>query len=145
MFTVCLSIGYFTGLNFVRSTTDLKPKGVEENYLGNESDEEATIMRFKKHEAEMLTTIHTHILSFSLIFFCLGFILLSIPFSKPLKTFLLVEPFVSTVLTFGSIWFLWQGYTWMKYIIIFSGSLLSLTYIIIVGIIIKSSIRKGKS
>lgn len=116
---------------------------MEENYLGNESDEEASVMKFKKPEGEIITTIHTHILSFSLIFFCIGAILISIPMNIRLKKFLLYEPFLSTVLTFGSIWFLWNGYTGFKYLVILSGTLLTVTYVTSVLIIFKHTLRRN--
>ena len=71
-FIVVLSIGFYTGLLFVSETSTTDPSGIEENYLGNEDDEDAPIMKFKKSEREMLTIVHTHILSMSVIFFLLG-------------------------------------------------------------------------
>ena len=71
-FFVALTVGYFTGINFVRVTESSTPKGVVENYNGNEDVPEATTMKFKKGKREMLTIIHTHILSISFIFFLLG-------------------------------------------------------------------------
>ena len=68
-FVIVLNIGFFTGFNFVRVSTSLSTSGIEENYLGNEEDEDAEIMRFKKSEKEILTLIHNHILSLSLVFF----------------------------------------------------------------------------
>ena len=73
IFTIVLSIGFFTGLLFVRQTEATTPDGVEQNYLGNENEElDVQIMKFEKGEREMLTIIHTHILSMSFIFFLLG-------------------------------------------------------------------------
>lgn len=69
-FVIILSIGFYTGLLFVNETSTGTPSGVEENYLGNEDDETAEVMKFHKSEREMLTTVHTHVLSMSFIFFC---------------------------------------------------------------------------
>ncbi|MFY0625679.1 MAG: hypothetical protein JXR07_05265 [Reichenbachiella sp.] len=135
-FTLCLSIGYFTGFKFIHKTTDLDSQGIEENYLGNEADEDAEVMKFRKPEAEILTTVHTHILSFSLIFFCLGGILLSVPLNQKIKNFLLIEPFVSIVVTFGGIWLLWTGITWVKYFVMLSGMILTISFVSTVGVII---------
>ncbi len=65
-FVFTLSIGFFTGLLFVDQTTQTSPQGLTENYLGNEDNENAEVMIFKKSAREMLTIIHTHILSLSL-------------------------------------------------------------------------------
>jgi len=127
-FIIVLSVGYFTGLLFVGQTSTLKPNGIEENYLGNEEDEDAEVLKFKKGKREMLTIIHTHILSMSFIFFLLGGLIAITSIPKKLKIFLMVEPFVSVLLTFGGIYFLWLEISWMKYVVIISGTLMTLSY-----------------
>ena len=127
-FVVVLSVGFYTGLLFVGETSSVEPHGIEEQYLGNEADEDATIMKFKKSEREMLTIIHTHILSMAFIFFLLGLILVSTNLNKKFKIFLLIEPFVSVMLTFGGLYFLWMGLTWMRYVVMFSGILMTFTF-----------------
>lgn len=127
-FVVILSIGFFTGLLFVSQTSTTSPDGLVENYNGNEEDEDAELMKFKKSEREMLTIVHTHILSMSFIFFLLGGLVWLTKLSKKLKLFLTVEPFVSVLLTFGGIYFLWLGVLWMKYVVIFSGFLMTATF-----------------
>ena len=127
-FIIVLSIGFFTGLLFVGETSSTNPNGIEEQYLGNESDEDAEIMKFKKSDQEMLTLVHNHILSMSIIFFLVGMILSTTKLNKKLKLFLMIEPFASVLLTFGGIYLLWNGLFWMKYIIMFSGTLMTLTY-----------------
>jgi len=72
--------------------------------------------------------VHTHILSMSFIFFLLGGLVWITKLSKKLKLFLTVEPFVSVLLTFGGIYLLWKGLLWMKYIVIFSGFLMTTTF-----------------
>ncbi len=127
-FIVVLSIGFFTGLLFVNQTSSSTPWGVQENYLGNEESEHVEVMKFKKSEREMLTIIHTHILSMSFIFFLLGVLVWITPLPKKLKLFLTVEPFVSVLMTFGGIYFLWKGIFWMKYLVVFSGILMTLSF-----------------
>ena len=73
-FVIVLSIGFYTGLLFVGETSTAKPNGIEEQYLGNEADEDAEIMKFKKSEQEMLTLVHYHIFTMSIIFFLVGLI-----------------------------------------------------------------------
>ena len=81
-FVVVLSIGFYTGLLFVNETSSGDPQGIEENYLGNEDDEFAEVMKFKKGSREMLTIVHTHVLSMSFIFFLIGAILLTTSLPK---------------------------------------------------------------
>jgi hypothetical protein len=129
-FVIILSIGFYTGLLFVNETSTGTSSGVEENYLGNEYDETAEIMKFQKSEREMLTTVHTHVLSMSFIFFLLGILVWLTKLPNNVKLFLTVEPFLSVLLTFGGIYLLWKGVLWMKYIVIFSGVLMALTFMI---------------
>ncbi len=142
LFVLTLSVGYFTGFQFIKKTTELSPSGIEQNYNGNESDESADIMIFKKSEGEILTTIHTHILSFSLIFFSLGLVLLTVPMNTKLKSFLLIEPFLSIILTFGGIWLLWKDITWFRYVVMISGTLLTLSFTLSVGLVAKAILTK---
>lgn len=141
-FIVTLSFGYFTGLRFVNENTNNTTQGIEEHYLGNEADEDADIMRFKKSEKEIITTVHNHVVSMSLIFLALGGILLLTSVNPKLQKFLVVEPFISIVLTFGGIWLMWSGVLWFKYIIIFSGSLLTITFTTSVILILTQLFKK---
>ncbi|MEM9647514.1 MAG: hypothetical protein AAF969_03470 [Bacteroidota bacterium] len=135
-FVIILSIGFFTGLLFVKQTDSTTPAGVEENYLGNEADEEAEVMKFKKGEREMLTIVHTHILSMSFIFLLLGALVWMAKFPKKWKLFLTIEPFFSAVLTFGGIYLMWMGISWMRYLVIVSGTLMTLTFTISAGLVL---------
>tara|TARA_B100000508_G_C11394176_1_gene244915 strand:- start:58 stop:549 length:492 start_codon:yes stop_codon:yes gene_type:complete len=128
-FIVVLSIGYYGGLSFVRSTTSMSSSGIETRYLGNEDDESAEIMKFKKSEGDILTLVHNHMLSMSVIFFLLGIIVATTSINKRLKYFLMIEPFVSIILTFGGIYLLWLGITWFKYIVMLSGLFLTLSFV----------------
>ena len=129
VFLVVINIGFFSSLLLVDNTTSMNTTGVQENYLGNEADENAVEMKFQKTEREILGIVHTHILSMSVLFFIMGIFVSITKLSNNLKLFLMLEPFLSVFLTFGGIYFLWMGITWFKYIIIFSGSLMTLTFI----------------
>lgn len=141
-FIVTLSFGFFTGLRFVNENTNNTTQGIEEHYLGNEDDEDAEIMRFKKSEKEIITTVHNHVVSMSLIFLALGSILLITSLNPILKKVLMIEPFVSVVLTFGGIWLMWSGVLWFKYIIICSGILMTITYSVSAVLILLQLIKK---
>ena len=143
-FIITLNIGFFTGINFVKITSTFDSKGIESNYLGNEEDEEAEVMQFKKSKKEILTLVHNHILSLSVIFLLLGGILSLTSFNKTLKKFLMFEPFISIVLTFGGIYILWNGVLWFKYIIMISGIAMVLSVIISSFIILKELLLQFK-
>ncbi|NOR29078.1 MAG: hypothetical protein GQ540_11180 [Lutibacter sp.] len=136
IFMITLSVGFYGGLSFVNNTTSMQPSGVESNYLGNENDEDADVMKFKKSKREILTIVHNHILSLSVIFFLLSLILSTTSINKKLKYFLMVEPFLSVLLTFGGIYLLWSGVLWFKYIIIFSGILMTFTFVLATFLIV---------
>lgn len=129
VFVVVLSIGFYTGLLFVAQTESLTPAGVEANYLGNEEDAQAAVMKFKKSPREMLNIIHTHVLSLTLIFFLLGLFVWGTTLSRGLKQFLTIEPFVSVILTFGGIYLMWLGWTGFRYVVIVSGIAMTLSFV----------------
>jgi len=136
VFIIVLSIGFYTGLLFVNETSSMSSTGIEENYIGNENVEDAEVMKFKKSDREMLSIVHSHILSMSLIFFLVGLILSTTSLSRSLKLFLMIEPFISVVLTFGGIYILWNGTLWMKYIVMFSGTLMTLSFTVSIFVIL---------
>jgi len=141
-FLLTLSFGFYTGLIFVNKNTHSAFNGIEEHYLGNETDEQAQEMKFKKPEKEIITVVHNHVLSMSVIFFLLGGLLLLTNLSPLFKKILIVEPFISLLLTFGGIWVMWSGVYWVKYVIMFSGILMTLTFTTSVLIILFQITRK---
>ena len=141
-FVVVLSIGFYTGLLFIGQSSGVSSQGIEQQYLGNEEEENPEVMKFKKGEREMLTIIHTHILSMSFIFFLLGIIVVTTKLNKSFKLFLIIEPFASVLLTFGGIYLVWLGYTWVTYVVMFSGTLMTLTFTLSVLIVLKQLFQK---
>lgn len=144
-FVITLNIGFFTGLNFVNETSTFKPGGIETNYLGNEDNENAEIMHFKKTKKDILTVVHNHILSMSIIFLLLGVLLSFTSINKKLMKVLILEPFVSIVLTFGGIYVLWTGILWFKYVVMISGIALTISFLFSSFFILKESIFPAKN
>ena len=144
-FVITINIGFFTGLNFVNETSSFKPDGIETNYLGNENDENAEVMQFKKSEKEILTIVHNHILSLSLIFLLLGIILSFTSINKKLMRVLILEPFLSIIMTFGGIYILWKGILWFKYVIMISGTALTISLLLTSFFILKESVFPPKN
>ena len=143
-FLIVLSIGFYSGLLFVNETSSTSVSGIQENYLGNENDEQAQVMKFKKPEKEMLSIIHSHVLSMSMIFFLLGLVLSITKLPRSLKLFLMIEPFLSIILTFGGIYLLWKDLLWMKYVVMFSGTLMTMTFTVSVLIILFQLVKSEK-
>lgn len=133
-YLIVLTIGVSVGLVFVNKTTNLTPKGAVERFRGSEKaeDEDFEIKEnYAKSVEEMLMTTHNHIIGFSFIFFTSGLIFY---FNSTLrgfwKTFLLTEPFVSIILSFGSIWgmrFIDKGFV---YVTVISAILMYISFFI---------------
>ena len=141
-FILVLSIGYFVSILLVDHTSSLSPTGIEENYLGNESQETQAIFKFKKSKYQIYNLIHSHIISMSIIFFITGLLLLITDLNYYFKMFLIIEPFVSILMTFGGIYLLWNGVTWMKYVIFISSTIMAIVFLISCYIILRQSLSK---
>lgn len=141
-FLLVLSVGFYSGISFVGETSSFSSQGIQENYVGNEEDEAATKMKFRKSEKHMMSTIHSHILSMGLIFFALAIIVSTTELATGFKRFLMVEPLLSVLFTFGGIYFMWKGMLWMKYVVMISGMLMTLSYTLSVGIVFFQLLKK---
>ena len=97
-----------TGLIFLYTTTGFSMSGTIEHYRGSPVEGDEIFSEREKYEkpaSELLLTTHNHLFGFSFIFLFLGIIFyFNTTITGRFKTFLLVEPFVSTWLTFGGIW-----------------------------------------
>ncbi len=91
----------------------------------------------------MFTILHTHILSISLIFFFLGGLIVITSLPKRLKSFLMIAPFVSIALTFGGIYFMWKGLLWMKWVVVISGIVMTLVYVIGAGAVLIQVLKRN--
>ncbi|MDC3395264.1 hypothetical protein OAX10_02810 [Flavobacteriales bacterium] len=137
VFLLALSFGYFSGLDLLNHTTDFKVAGVEQNVLGNEIDEEADELHFKMSERALQGLIHSHVISLGMLFLILSIIMCFSSYNEGIKYFLMLEPMVSLVVTFGGLWLLWSGVFWMKYIIMISGIMMHLSLVAIILLLLK--------
>ena len=128
LYLVVLMIGTTLGLVYLYHHTGLTNEGTKTHYAGEESDDE-----FSSNEGisygELLMTTHNHILSFSMIYLVLGVIFnFNTIITGKIKMFLMIEPFVSILLTFGGIWCVKYIHSSFGYIIILSGILMYLCF-----------------
>ena len=95
-------MGITTGLAYIYLTTQATPSGSIEQFNGSEIIDDDIPENFPKPYENMLLTTHNHVSTFAIINLLIGIIFYfnSIVMGK-LKTFLLLEPFISTILTFG--------------------------------------------
>lgn len=137
MFLLSMLFGYGASFLILADQTSLSPAGIEENYNGNEVDEQATILKFKKSNYEMLTTVHTHVFSLSVIFLIVGALAYFTGLPLKLKFFLMIEPLVSLMITFTSLILMWQGFILFKYLVALSGIMMHGAFLVTVLFLIR--------
>lgn len=148
-FLIALTLGVLVGLTYLWYTTDYTPKGTVERFNGSISsdtgDEFAIPENYPKPVSELLVTTHNHIITFSLIFLALG----SIFFFNSIisgwwKTFFLIEPFVSTVVSFSTIWGIRFIHSSFVYVTIISAVLIYSSFFIMSFICLyELNLKKG--
>lgn len=149
-FLLTVSIGYFLGAFFVEHTTRMNPDGMTERFKGTEAlgidlDEfpPEREIQYEKSESDLYNITHTHILSLSMLFVLVGTIFaFTRTLPKWLKSFCIVEPFLSILVTFGGMWFLRFHQPWWSYIIAISGTLMTTCFTVMVLISLWEMWRK---
>ena len=94
-------------------------------------------MKFKKSKYEMLTSVHSHVFTLSLIFLATGVMVYFTGLPKKLKLFLIAEPIISLMVTFTSLILLWQGLLAFRYLVFLSGAIMHGTFVITLLLIIR--------
>ena len=132
-FLIVLSIGVGIGLYYIYYTTAMGAEGTELRYAGeippNNYDPEIDFSeKPAKETEELLSLTHNHIITFAFIF-----LLTALIFEKNTvingrwKLFLIIEPFISTIITFSG-FFIIQYFRGFSYIIIISSTLMYLSF-----------------
>lgn len=139
-----LTVGVCIGLGFLYYTTYYSPSGVIERYNGSQaSDEFGIVENYPKPIAEIFITTHNHVIAFTLIFSVVAIIFY---FSSVLnsfwKTFFLIEPFISIVISFGSLWLMRFVNPDFVYLMVVSSSIIYLSYFIMLTLIVYEIIYK---
>jgi hypothetical protein len=137
-FLIVLSIGVAVGLVYLHYTTDFTPDGTITRISGSEINqaEEFDIPEYyPKPLSELLVTTHNHVITFSIIFLLLGGIFF---FNSIItgfwKKFLMIEPFVSTLLSFSSIWAMRYIHKDFVYLTVISAVLIYLSFFIMAAV-----------
>ena len=123
---------------YVYYTTQISIDGTTEHYRGSTIDDNFSIPeKYPKPLSELLNTTHTHILSMTFIFVILGSIFyFNSILTGFVKTFLIIEPFISILTTFGGIWLVRYLHPGFSYLIIVSGLLMYVSFFIMVAVIL---------
>lgn len=133
-----LTFGVIIGLGFLYYTTSYSTTKAIERYNGSQLTNEFEIAEnYPKPISEIFITTHNHIIAFTLIFSVVGFIFYfsSIPNSR-LKNFLLIEPFISIIISFGSLWLIRFVNENFVYLMAVSSSFIYLSYFTMVSLIL---------
>ena len=146
-FLLALTLGMMVGMIYLNTTTNMTIKGTQERWNGSSNE---TLMEFEivenypKPFSEMLVTTHTHVISFTLIFGIIGFIFnYSSVVGGFWKKFLMIEPLLSVVITFASIWAMRFIHESFVYVTILSATIMYTSYFMIVGMSIYELLFKS--
>ncbi len=132
-FLTTMLIGILTGLGYVYYTTNMSASGTIEHYRGSEVLNDEIPEEFPKPLEEMILSTHAHVNSFALISLIIGIIFyFNSIISGSLKLILMIEPFISTIVTFLSLWLLRYINDQFVYIVIISSLLMYLFWIIMI-------------
>ena len=136
IFLLTMTIGITTGLAYVYYTTNMTISGTEERFNGSPTSLKTEIPEeFPKPLENMILTTHNHIISFSLISFTIGIIFyFNSIISGKIKLFLLIEPFLATIMTFVAMWTMRYIYSSFSLVVMFSAILMYLCWYIMIFI-----------
>jgi len=132
VYIIVISIGVGTGLTFLNHTTSFSPKGTIARFNGDKKNVDSDFEvqeNYPKPISEMLITTHNHILGLAFIFFSIGLIFYfnSIIIGK-WKLFIMIEPLVSIIISFGSIWLMRFVDEHFVYLAVVSASIMYLSF-----------------
>ncbi len=143
-----ITVGLGVGLYYVGYTTQYSPSGTSEHFAGSKISDDFDIPdKYPKPISELLNTTHTHVISMTFIFLIIGgiFYFNSI-ITGSMKTILIIEPFISIIVTFGGIWLVRFIHPGFSYLVILSGILMYLSFIIMASTIFyELSIKSSRS
>tara|TARA_Y100000994_G_scaffold243480_1_gene241903 strand:+ start:125 stop:640 length:516 start_codon:yes stop_codon:yes gene_type:complete len=141
-FLATIGLGIFTGMAYLYYTTESTPVGVIEHYKGSNDASYENWDEFldkppktEKYLHDMLETTHAHVTSFAIISILLGIIFYfnSVIIGR-LKLFLIIEPFISTIITFSSLWIMRYFHDGFVYLVIISAALLYPVWFIMISV-----------
>ena len=132
-FLITIQIGILIGIGYIYYTTDLNPEGTIEHYNGSEIIENDIPEEFPKPLEGMILTTHAHVNSFAMISLIIGLIFyFNSIISNKFKLFLMTEPFISTIITFLSIWIMRYLNDSFVYLVMISSMLMYLCWSIMI-------------
>jgi len=125
--TVALGVGIFN----YQQRTQLTIQGTEEWYLGNESDENPSSLKFAKTRLELLDVTHPHLFFQSIMFFILCHIFSLTKVADRTKTILYVLAFGSVLSEAALPWLIRYGTAAFSPLLLVSTSVMSITLLVL--------------
>ena len=121
-----LGVGFSLGVFYVYLNSEFSSSGMIEQYLGNDDQWNPKLAKTLR---DLVSHTHEHITMFSIIFLSLGAIFsYNSVITGFWKKFLMLEPFISIILTFGGFFIIRYVTTNFSYIIMISSSLMYLCF-----------------
>ena len=131
-YLVTLGVGFSLGVFYVYLNSEFSSSGMVEQYVGNNDEWEP---KLPKTLQDLVSHTHEHITMFSIIFLSLGLIFLYNNTIKGFwKRFLILEPFVSIIITFGGFFIIRYVTTSFSYIIMISSLLMYICFYVMLFI-----------
>ena len=125
-YLITLGVGFSLGVLYVYLNSEFSSSGMIEQYLGNNDEWKP---KLPKTLQDLVSHTHEHITMFSIIFLSLGLIFLYNNTIKGFwKRFLMLEPFVSIIITFGGFFMIRYVTTTFSYIIMISSLLMYICF-----------------
>jgi hypothetical protein len=126
LFTI--GIGFSLGVLYVYLNSEFSNTGMIEQYIGNNDEWEPKLPKTLK---DLISHTHEHITMFSIIFLSIGLIFSYNSVIRGFwKSFLILEPFISIIITFGGFFIIRYITTTFSYVIIISSFLMYICFYI---------------
>lgn len=145
LFIVAIGVG--VGIVYLFYQDQISPNGIIENYRGTEIQEDFEIPdKFEESMGSMLISTHNHILGLAPIILSLCIIYYILKNGK-VSPFIMIEPFMSLLITFGSIWLVRYIHSSFVYLTILSGMLMyfSIYFLLFSSVFILVTNKNGTS
>ena len=121
-YLITLFIGFSLGVFYVYLNSEFSNSGMIEQYLGSDDEWD---FKPAKTLIDLVSHTHEHITMFSFIFLTVGFIFMQNSVINGFwKKFLVLEPFVSIIITFGGFFIIRYLNTYFSYAIMISSSIM---------------------
>lgn len=142
-FVIVLAIGVGVGLGYLVLSHGVTQKTTVEHYRGQElADPEEIPDRFPMPVDHLLAIIHTHVISFALIFGIMGVLVWFTASPEKLRKFVAIEPIWGTVVTFGSIALVRFVHADFAWLLMLSGIVMYTSFYLAVALVLKELLFK---